>query len=164
MVFRYGSPRWLTVSITSFRAVLLEPGSNQGSPLHCLCLYVSFDPSSPNTKRLWWDQASHPVGSSDSVSVRVCGLLCCSVPVLTTLTFQSDHCSGSFNSLPCSLLLLPFQHSPYLVLLKLSSSIKLFTCQKPSSWPSRPFQTCLHRPCNFLGPQNHWGQWLQPWN
>ena len=42
MVFRYGSPRWLTVSITSFGAVLLEPGSNQGSPLHCLFLYVSF--------------------------------------------------------------------------------------------------------------------------
>ena len=42
MVFHYGSPRWLTVSITSFRAVLLEPGSDQGSPLHCLCLYVSF--------------------------------------------------------------------------------------------------------------------------
>lgn len=89
------------------------------------------------------------MGSSDSVSVRACGLLCCSVPVLTTLTFQSDHCSGSFNSLPCSLLLLPFQHSPYLVLLKLSSSIKLFTCQKPSSWPSRPFQTCLHRLLNL---------------
>ena len=89
------------------------------------------------------------MGSSDSVSVRVRGLLCCSVPVLTTLTFQSDHCSSSFNSLPCSLLLLPFQHSPYLVLLKLSFSIKLFTCQKPSSWPSRPFQTCLHRLLNL---------------